>query len=241
MVKRLSGRDYLPFPAKMYAITTMTAVKYNVSSERIWHIVRQALAYMWTNGDLEQISDGNTAAIQLNSVNGDSSPTIGYINADTGIAKNHKELEEDITLSIIDMMAEAGVVVTRAESTVPESGVARGYRYRGQNSKLNNTVNMCRVLDIWMESTYKQYNDPSGTWTTQTVYKTDYAIKEALTVEALIEVLDSVRGAKLVESAKAIISELLAKAVSDPDVFKGLKTEVEGYILENNGTPELSE
>jgi len=100
---------------------------------------------------------------------------------------------------------------------------------------------MCRVLDIWMERTYKQYNDPSGTWTTQTVYKTDYAIKEALTVEALIEILDSVKGAKLVESAKAIISELLAKAVSDPDVFKELKTEVQGYILENNGIPELSE
>ena len=241
-VQRTDTRDYLPFPAKSYSIASMSTVKYNVGSERIWHIVRQALAYMWTTADIESIEDGNTSALQLNSVNGDGGAAIGYVNADTGIAENHRKAEVDVTLAIIDVMAEAGVIVTQANSEVPESGVARGYRYRGQQAKLGNTENMDLRVSEWAEKFYKYYNDPTGTWTTTTVYKGDYSFKESVSLTELIDTFEALKMTGLEETIKAVVVEIMQKVTTSPDMYERVKEEIADYIVdEDNGVAIVNE
>jgi len=49
--QRTNPHDYLPYPSSSYKIASINTSLYNVTSERIWHIVQQALARLVTDAD----------------------------------------------------------------------------------------------------------------------------------------------------------------------------------------------
>lgn len=192
-VPRMDKTDYLPIPTRVYSLAKLNVGHYNVASEYGWHINRQALAYLYTTADIEAVRDGNTSAIKLENA-GDVTPSIAFLSADTGIAPNHKDYEQTIVQKIIDLMAEGGVVMTRGDMVVPESGVARAYRYRAQNVRLGQSVNMATELIRWIAETYKQYQGAEN-FEVEAKFKTDYSINESLTVLDLAEVVRTMREA----------------------------------------------
>ena len=232
--QRTDPHNYLPYPSSSYKIASINTTLYNVTSERIWHIVQQALARLVTNADVESVKDGYSTAVKLTSLTS-TNPTMGYINADTGIAPNHKELENDITNDIINLMAEAGVIVTRMESATEESGRAKAFTFRGMNTKLNNTVAMCVRLDEWMQNTYKKYNDPTGRWTSVTTYKTDYSIQDPTTITDLREVVYVFKELGLIDSVKETVKAIVRQYVTNTESYKIVEAEIDDMVIEDSG------
>jgi hypothetical protein len=240
-VQRNNPRDYLPTPVESRSVAISCSVLFNIISERIWHMVRQALAHIYTTGELDLLRDGNTSMVKLQNNGDGSTPQIGYINADTGIAKNHKELEDDMIQKIIDKMAEGGVVVTRGDMVVPESGVARSYRYRAQNAVYGQTVRISKRIDEWVEEMYKEYQG-GGEWTSETRYKTDYTIKEPVSLMDLRDQINLYDRYRVDSLVKETLKEMITQTVSDGKKAEELVAEISDLKVEfGNGLDTFNE
>ncbi len=230
-VNRIDPLNYLPFPTSSMKVATINAVLFNTMSERLWHTRRQGLATMWTDADLERVSDGYSEVVKLDTERGDSGASIGFVNADTGIAKNHQDLERDVIKDITTVMAQEGVIVVNDE--VPESGVARAYRYKGLQTKMNNTVKMYRRALKWTANMYKQYQDPSGTWTANVELKTDYEVKEALSVDDTTTAINTFNAFGTLEGVKAGLESLAHRLVKDDGAYKVIQDNIDTLNLPN--------
>ena len=228
--QRVDMSDYLPTPKESYKVAAVLVSLYNAMAEYGWHITQQALARMVTDADIESVGDGYSVVVKLDSVSGAGTPSLSYVNADTGIAPNHKEHIEKITNDLINIMAEAGVVVSRMETSQAESGRAKSFTYRGQNTKLNNTVGMYRDMDEWLQKFYKQYNDPNGQWTAVTTYKTDYSIQDPVTIADLSTVVDIVKENGLLDSFKATIKNVMRSIVGSDSEYKLVEAEIDELV-----------
>jgi len=182
---------------------------------------------------VDGVSDGYSEAIKLSGLN-NPNPSISYINADTGIAPNHKDLETDITNDIINLMAEAGVVVTRLETSSKESGRAKAFTFRGMNTKLNNTVNMCDRIDEWLQNTYKKYQDPMGNWTAVTTYKRDYSIQDPTTIADLREVVYVFKELGLVDNVKYTLKAIVKQFITNTKEYEISEEEIDNMKIINS-------
>ena len=229
--QRSDTKEYLPFPASSFKIAGINTALYNSAVEYIWHVYSQALGRMWTTADIESIKDANSSAIKLDGDLQGGTPAIGYVSADTGIAKSHLDAISFHINMLINLMAEQGVIVTRMESNNEESGRSKAFTYRAQNSKLNSTVNNMYVpLDKWMQETYKQYNDPTGTWSAVTTYKTDYAIQDPITITDLRDVIDVMKEFKLIEPLKGAIKNAVRKVANNDSEYAIMEEEIDALI-----------
>lgn len=228
--QRLDTRDYLPFPATSWKIASLNTVLYNSSTEYNFHINQQAIARMWTSADLESIGDGNSFAIKLDNEIAGTTPNIGFINADTGIAKNHLEYSMHLTDHLINFMAEAGVIVSRMDKNDDASGRSKAFTYRAQNTKLNNTVQMYVGGDQWMQKFYKQYNDVGGEWDAVTTYKTDYSIQDPVTVTDIVDIVDVVTQFQLLEPVQGSLKSLARKIAKNDTEYKKMESAIDDMV-----------
>jgi len=228
--QRLNPCDYLPFPASSFKIAQPNTTLYNQTSEGIWHINRQSVATMVTDADVEHVGDGYSYAIKLESLT-NPNPSLGFVNADTGIYPNHLAAMESTTNDIINFMVEEGVVISRTETAQAESGRAKEFTFRGQNAKLNNTVQMCVKIDDWMQEFYTKYNDPTGQWTAVTTYKTDYSIQDPVTMADMRDLIFMFIELGLVEDAKQAIKVARRQYTSSAEIIDKLDEELEDVVL----------
>jgi len=231
-VPRMYKNDYLPTPVKVYGLAKASAHLFNVSSDYGWHMNRQAHSHMYTTADLESVRDGNTSVIKLENLGDGSTPVIGHVSADTGIATSHEKYEDKTIQKLIDLMAEDGVIITRGDMNVPESGVARSYRYRAVNTTLAKSVEMSRYVDKWVERIFQKYQGVEGNFEVVVRYKTDYNISEPLSVTDLMDILDAFTKAGVLQGAKETYKNLAEKMMGkNTDRIKDVFDDIEAVQL----------
>lgn len=235
-VDREDPTDYLPHPAESFNVARGSVGVYNQSCQRIWHSVMQSVALLvFIDFSIDQINEGYTNAAEGTSAP-DKTPSAQFLSADAAIAANLKEDELDMIAGLIDLMAESGVVLTQSQYDVPESGAARLYRFRGQQTKLKYSRKIAVMADNWMQEMHKEYQG-GGEWTATTLYPTDFSIQEPVSLADLRELFYLYKDSGYFENMKAVLVEIAKQVVGDNETVKELMQEIEQF----NPTPEVVE
>lgn len=220
--------EYLP-RAQSYAIAALCVGLYEAASLLDWLLEKQGHDTMYVVGEITGVKEGLTNIMQIENMESGSA-TAGILSPDANKATVHQARIEQRTKELFELMLDGGVLVSRSNNAA-ESGIAKSYTFSPVNDALLESTKLAKMVDKWLEDTYKLYM--GGSFVATTHYREDYAPVVATDLMTLREVLRVFEERGLTANAKSTVKKMILSlnGVGDRTEIQELLAEIDQFYV----------